>query len=150
MFISGSLIFLLGLFFDGFFSVCFFVLFCFFLFCHTGGSVWELLGRGSNLHHTVATRIIAVRTQEPQPAKPSENSLVSIFNHFFSIEQLCFSYPWIYSNLCLYSNAFPILLAFYRGSDSLTACTKIFFHFWPPCSIWSSWARDQILAVVST
>ena len=62
MFISGSLL--------GFFCVCNF----FFLFCHTG-SMWEILGQGLNLHCTVATRATAVRTQEPQPTRPSENSL---------------------------------------------------------------------------
>ena len=25
-----------------------------------------------------------------------------------------------------------------------------FFHFWPPCGMWSSWARDQIRVVVAT
>ena len=60
-FISGSL------------SFFFFVFFFFFLFCHTG-SMWEFLGQGLNLRRTAATRATAVRTQEPQPARPSENS----------------------------------------------------------------------------
>ena len=25
-----------------------------------------------------------------------------------------------------------------------------FFPFWPPCGIWSSWAKDQIRAAVGT
>lgn len=43
-----------------------------FLFCHTG-SMWEFLGQGPNLRHTAATRAAAVRTQEPHPARPSED-----------------------------------------------------------------------------
>ena len=61
-------------------------LYFFFLFRHTG-SMWEFLGQGWNLHHTVAARAKAVRTQEPQPGRPSENSLSLYFqqsyiNHF--------------------------------------------------------------------
>lgn len=37
----------------------------FFLFCHVG-TMWEFLGRGSNLLCTAATRAIAVRMEEPQ------------------------------------------------------------------------------------
>ena len=70
MFISG---FLLGL------------LFFFFFFCHTG-SMWEFLGHRLNLYHT------AVTTQEPQPTRPSENSLKSFFFNTqmrLSLEELC-------------------------------------------------------------
>ena len=58
MFISGSLLSFFG---------------TFFLFCHTG-SMWEFLGQGLNLHRTAATIVTAVRTQEAQPTRPSENS----------------------------------------------------------------------------
>ena len=56
MFISGSL-----------------SLFAFFFFFHTGG-MWKFLDQGLNLGHTAATRATVVRMQEPQPARPSENS----------------------------------------------------------------------------
>ena len=75
MFISGSL---LGFFF---FCVCVYVVFLlvlFVCFCHTG-SLWKFLGQGSNLRHTASTRATAVRRQEPQPARPSENSLRGTF-----------------------------------------------------------------------
>ena len=26
----------------------------------------------------------------------------------------------------------------------------VYFHFWPPSGIWSSWARDRIQATVAT
>lgn len=57
-------------------------MFCiFFLFCHTG-SLWEFLGQGLNLRCTAAIRATAVRTQEPQPARPSENSQnLCLYNH---------------------------------------------------------------------
>jgi len=42
--------------------------------------MWEFLGQGSNLRRTAATRATAVRTQEPQPARSSENSLKLNFN----------------------------------------------------------------------
>ena len=38
--------------------------------------MWESLGQGLNLPLTAATRAIAVRTQESQPARPLENSLI--------------------------------------------------------------------------
>ena len=65
MFISGSLLFFVGFFF-------------FFPFHHTG-SMWEFLGKGLNLCCTAATRATVVRTQEPQPAMPSENPLKFLF-----------------------------------------------------------------------
>ena len=46
----------------------------FFLFCNTG-SMWEFLGQGLNLCHKAATRATVMRTQEPQPSRPSENLL---------------------------------------------------------------------------
>ena len=59
-------------FWEVFLFVCLFVWY-FFVF---PGSMWEFLGQGLNLHHTAATRATAVRMQEPQPARPSENSLL--------------------------------------------------------------------------
>ena len=52
----------------------------FFLFCRKG-SMWEFMGQGSNLCHTTSTRATAVRMQEPQPARPSENSPQWLFLH---------------------------------------------------------------------
>ena len=61
-----------------------FVLFCFFLFCQTG-NMWEFLGQGLNICRTAATRATAVRTQEPQPARPSENSPDGILNRVLEL-----------------------------------------------------------------
>ena len=72
-FISGSLGFF-GFFGGGYF---------FFPFCHTG-SIREFLGQGLNLRHTAATRATAVRTQEPQPTRPSENSPKCVYLKSFS------------------------------------------------------------------
>ena len=75
----------------------------FFPFCHTV-SVWEFLGQGLNLHYTAAARATAVRIQEPQPARPSENSLNPLLdiwsaNRFF-LSVGCF---------------FPLLIASFYG-----------------------------------
>ena len=60
-------------------SLTFFFFFVFFfLFCHTG-SMWKFLGQRSNLGHTAATRATVVRTQEPQPIRPSENRPPVVF-----------------------------------------------------------------------
>ena len=61
------------------FSLVFFFFFFFFFFYHIG-SMWEFLDQGSNVCCMAATRTTAVRMQEPQPARPSKNSLSWHFN----------------------------------------------------------------------
>ena len=85
-------------------TICFrfslFFLNCiFFFFCHTG-SMWEFLGQGLNLRHIAATRATVLRTQEPQPARTSENYLICYFFHqhlvVFRVQVFCL-FRWIYS-----------------------------------------------------
>ena len=42
---------------------------------------------------------------------------------------------------------FPFLFSFFF---LFRFFSFFFFLFWPPCSIWSSWARDQIPVTVAT
>ena len=92
------------------FSVC--------LFCHTG-SMWEILGQGSNLHHTAATKAnTVVRMQELQPVRPSENFPSPHFG-IFSLDGSPTTTIYIYSDTHRYTHhCYPQWTTVTEGSRS--------------------------------